>query len=241
MPLVKMPGARDIPIVSSGLRPLDRLLPSGGMPRGSLVEWLCEDDTSGGASLACAVAASLVSVGGTMIVVDRGGRLYPPAVMPWLSSSVGSGSQMIVVRPAHDDDEAWAIDQALRCPGVAAVVAWPRRVQATAMRRWQLAARSSHAVGLFVRPCRARREPSWAAHRIVVTSLPGGTLAVRRLRLMLADGPWALDGGHDPAVERTVEIAFDMAAGREASGMGLQRPELSQMALSRRGAACRAS
>lgn len=241
MPLVKMPESRDEQVAPSGLRPLDRLLPCGGVPRGSLVDWLCDDDVSGGVALACAVAASLAGGGGTLIVVDRGGRFHPPAVMPWLPVAAGDGSRMIVVRTGRDDDEAWAIDQALRCPGVAAVVAWPQRLHATAMRRWQLAARSSQAVGLLVRPGRARREPSWAKHRIVVASLPGGSLTIRRLRLTLADGPWALEAGHDPSVERAVDIAFDLATGREAVGMGHWQADAPQAAVSQRGAACRAS
>lgn len=237
-PLVEGWQSRDVPVVSSGLQSLDRLLPRGGVPRGSLVDWLCDDDVSGGVTLACAVAAALANREGTMIVVDRGSRFHPPAVMPWLPAG---GGRMIVVRPARDDDEAWAIDQALRCPGVAAVVAWPRRVHPTAMRRWQLAARSSQAVGLFMRPGRSRREPSWAMHRIVVMALPGGSLTVRRLRLALADGPWALDGFHDPAVERAVDVAFDLTTGREAVGIGRGWPEAAKTSFPQPGAACRAS
>jgi len=166
--------------VSTGFRPLDRLLPAGGVRRGSLIEWLAADDASGAVALACAVACRLAgprsarhaTAGSeavaalpatTILVVDRGGRFHPPAVLPWLEAMAcdvaardGSGGdgrrpQLVVARPSTDDDELWAIDQSLRCPGVAAVLAWPGRVHPTAMRRWQLAARSGGAVGLLVR------------------------------------------------------------------------------------------
>jgi len=157
------------PVVSSGFRSLDQLLPAGGVRRGSLVEWLA-DDAAGAVALAAAVACRLAVSqtfeqspprAATIVVVDRGTRFHPPAVMPWLETGAapaGSGSgrsvlrpQLVVARPSRDDDELWAIDQSLRCPGVAAVLAWPRRVHATAMRRWQLAARASGTVGLLVR------------------------------------------------------------------------------------------
>lgn len=224
-----MTKTRDVEVASSGFRPLDRLLPQGGLARGCLVDWLCDDDVSGGATLACAVGVSLAAGGGTLVVVDRGGRFHPPAVMPWLSGNAATRGQLIVARPARDDDEVWAIDQCLRCPGVAAVVAWPSRVHPTAMRRWQVAARSSQAVGLFMRPRRARREPSWAMHRIAVTPLPGGSLTVRWLRLAHADGPWSHDGivsGASLAIERMAEVALDLTTGREAIGTDRRRQDV---------------
>ena len=51
--------------------------------------------------------------------------------------------------------------------GVAAVIAWPERVHPTAMRRWQLAARGSGAVGLLVRP--AAPWLPWHRHGAAVT------------------------------------------------------------------------
>ena len=225
MPLLELPELaewRERPVVTSGFRSLDRLLPRGGVARGSLVEWLADDEVSGATALAAAVAVGMATaagetVGGTIIVVDRGGRFYPPAVMPWLAAAGVGGRrpQCIVARPARDDDEVWAIDQALRCPGITAVLAWPRQAHPTAMRRWQLAARSSQAVGLLVRPGRARREPSWAMHRIAVAPVADGALGSRRLRLTLVDGPWSVGGlaGH----ERSVEVAIDLVRGREAT------------------------
>ena len=82
--------------VATGFPSLDRLLPAGGVRRGSLVEWLASGDAGGAISLACAVACRLAdprwadqsraSQASTIVVVDRGQRFYPPAVIPWLDA-----------------------------------------------------------------------------------------------------------------------------------------------------------
>ena len=230
-------------IFPSGFRGIDRLLPVGGIGGGSLIEWI-GGPASGAATLAFAVAARLRVAraeggAGPILVVDRQGRFHPPAVMPWLEGppqgkSKGGGAAvgaLVVVRPSREEEEIWAIDQALRCPGVTAVLAWPQRVSSTALRRWQLAARGSGTVGFLVRPPRACREPSWAEARLNVAGVPMlgrwrgegthgwaptvGSLAVRRLRLSLQEGPWSCD---QPPDVPTVEIALDLATGREAIG-----------------------
>lgn len=249
-------------VIPSGFAAVDALLPAAGLRRGSLVEWLvgggaaacgagvgsatsaavvgdptAADATSGAGavSLAVAVACRLAAAPTspkTIVVVDRGGWFHPPAVLPWL----GDSRQLVVARPSHDDDEMWAIDQALRCRGVAAVVAWPRGVAGrsawggrepmpaggrrggtkpgsqwtVAMRRWQLAARASGAVGLLVRPAAVAREPSWAEVRLAVSPLPGGTLLERRLGLVKVGGSWS--GGLEG---RATEMVLDLARGCE--------------------------
>lgn len=236
--------------VPTGFAPLDRLLPAGGVLRGSLVEWLCHGEASGAAALASAVSCRLAGeadrAGGTastIVVVDRKGWFHPPAVLGWLERGKAIGRQaarLVVVRPAHDADEVWAIDQSLRCRGVAAVLAWPQRVHSTAMRRWQLAARASLAVGMFMRPLAAGRDPSWAAARIAVAAQPGESLTVRRLRLSLMGGPWA---GEAQIQERAVDIGLDLSRGCAAdprqtiSASPLPAPRI----LERERIACRAS
>ena len=242
MPLLELPERAELkenPVVASGFRPLDRLLPRGGVARGSLVEWLADDEVSGATALAAAVAVSLAGAvdSGAILVVDRGGRFHPPAVMPWLAAATtGSGDasrpQCIVARPARDDDEVWTLDQALRCPGITAVLAWPRQVHPTAMRRWQLAARSSQAVGLLVRPGWTRREPSWAMHRIAVTPMADGSLGSRRLQLSLLDGPWSA-AGLAGSYERSVEVVLDLVRGCEAAGSDQRLMGMSRLGVSR--------
>jgi hypothetical protein len=268
---VGLPGDREA--VSSGWPALDGLLPGGGVRRGSLIEWLAgEADAacgSGAATLACAVACRLAASrddarGGLIVVVDRAGWFHPPAVLPWLG-----GARLVVARPSRDDDEMWAIEQSLRCAGVAAVVAWPRLAAAwslergvaaerrsagrgglqqwtTIMRRWQLAARSAGAVGLFVRSPQASCEPSWAESRLAVSAAPGGSLVERRLRVARVGGVWCraeADAG------RPIEIVLDMARGRAAPDVsspmsrrqGIARPHVAPEIVPQGGASCRAS
>ena len=172
--------------------------------------------------MASAVAVSMATpiTGGTLFVVDRTGQFYPPAVMPWLSSTSvhcperSLTPRLIIVRPSRDADQIWAIDQALRCSGVTVVLAWLGHIHPTVMRRWQLAARSSHAIGLLVRPKSMWREPTWAAHRLDVAPLMYQALTSRRFRLSLVDGPWT---GADQLQghKQSVEIVFDLLRGIE--------------------------
>jgi len=243
--------------ITSGFTAVDALLPTGGLRRGSLIEWLAGPATAAGdaegslmpnqataaagdvtsgagaVSLAVAVACRISSAPAgpsSIVIVDRGGWFHPPAVLPWLADS----QQLVVARPSHDDDEIWTIDQALRCRGVAAVVAWPRGVAGrsawgsrqpasgqrgrstpgsqwtVAMRRWQLAARASGVIGLLVRPVAAAREPSWAEARLAVSPLPGGTLLARRLQILKVGGSWS--GGLEG---RATETVLDLARGCE--------------------------
>ena len=294
--------------VATGFPALDRLLPAGGVRRGSLVEWLAggAERLAGGAerlaggvgggaiSLACAVACRLAdprwaeqsraSQASTIVVVDRGQRFYPPAVIPWLDAmgdatthAQSKGDRrphLVVARPSRDDDELWTIDQALRCPGVAAVLAWPNRIHATAMRRWPLAARASGAVGLLVRGLSGcglsecgfsgrvpagksigPSGPTWADAKLAISPVAGepvADLAVRRLRLSLAGGPWA---GNEMLEERSTELLLDLTNGREATrrqrvpvrhtapvvATGLQATGLQKGRIQPEGVACRAS
>gem|GEM_PF-816651 len=319
-----LPGA----CVSSGFRELDKLLPAGGVRRGSLLEWLpaavavhetppewtpskCltsqpnirtarapsaaraqalqgvrEGQThqaaqadrseqkapgdqrargrsnwnaseggslgSGVVTLAMATAvqvtrtaASEMGAAATVLVVDRSGWFYPPAVMRWLGADrwqVARGQvQLIVARPSRDDDEIWAIDQALRCAGVGAVVACPSQavVCSKVMRRWQLAARGSGAVGMFVRPWQCWRDPSWAEVRLVTSPLRGAShhaeVSLRRWQIERLSSVLYGEG-------RSCELSLDLERGVEGLPAARWLPPRQQSLggeRSRRESACR--
>ena len=110
--------------------------------------------------------------GGAVVVLDRTGEFYPLA-------AVAQGiepARLIVVHPGNQADHTWALDQALRCPAVAAVVAWPEsldgKLDGRTFRRLQLAVEQGGGLGLLIRPESVRCQPSWADVRLLVEPLP---------------------------------------------------------------------
>ena len=169
--------------ISSGCLPLDRALPQRGFQRGSLIEWIAGGVGSGASLLAMLAARS--ACGGssplqssasplqstsslqsnrTLVLVDRGQSFYPPAA----NACQLDLQNTIIVHPTSEKDECWALEQALRCPDVAAVVGWPQRLTSHTFRRLQLAAEHGGSLGLLIRPAAARHESSWASVRMLV-------------------------------------------------------------------------
>jgi len=143
--------------VASGYAALDGLLPGGGIRRGSMVEFLGRP--GGGAGLlglfwACRVAGQE----GFVMVVDETGWFYPPA-----AAALGLDlHRLLVIRAANSKDRLWALDQALRCPAVAAVWSWVARLAPADYRRLALAVEQSGVIGLLSRPERVRGQPCWS-------------------------------------------------------------------------------
>ena len=187
-------------LLSTGWPPLDRLLPGGGLRRGSLVEWLAPEPGSGAALLAWQAAQQAAQQGGAIVVLDRRREVYPPALAAWGVAL----ERVIFVQPENARDEGWAWDQALRCPGVAAVWGWVERVDDSLFRRWQLSAEASGCLGLLLRPGAARTGPTWADVRWWVE--PQAATADRRLRVELLRCR--------PAGSGSVELVLDEWSGQ---------------------------
>ena len=213
-------------LLGCGWPALDRLLPERGFRRGWLVECLGAAGDGAG-TFALALARQAAGSQGTLVAIDRLGTFYPPA-----AERLGIAlERLIVVRPQNDADCAWAIDQSLGWPGVAAVWCLPGEQDEHTFRRWQLAAETSGAVGLLVRQPAVRREPCWAQLRLLVEPIatrpiatrPSATQPIatralaasgsraigrrRRLRVELVRGRGAVEGG-------SVEIEFPPRASR---------------------------
>jgi protein ImuA len=78
--------------------------------------------------------------------------------------------------PLTDQERFWAMGQALRCPGVAVVLADASKMDLNTSRRLQLAAEAGNRgegmgpLALLARPYKELETPSWAATRWVVRS-----------------------------------------------------------------------
>ena len=154
--------------VTSGFPALDQVLPQGGLEAGSLVEWLSQGPGSGTLPLALQMARQVCDERGLLVMVDRTHRLYPPALETWGFSL----QRLLWVRPKSVEDERWAVDQALRCPGVSAVWCSMGALDSRWLRRFQLAAETGGTLGLLERPGAVRGQPSWADLQIVSRPRP---------------------------------------------------------------------
>lgn len=178
----RLPGGKESlrGTISSGIPPLDAVLPGGGFRRGTLVEWLDARQGAGAGLLALQGARQALRLGGMLVVLDGEREFYPPAAL-------GQGielARLVVLRIREPADAIWALEQALRCAGVAGVIARIARLPDRSFRRLQLAAEAGGSLGFLIRPPQAWWTPSWAEIRFWVGSggkrpplVPQGTIS----------------------------------------------------------------
>jgi hypothetical protein len=161
---LEMPRSGGSPPVSSGCAALDQMLPENGFRRGTLIEWLSAGEGTGTGTLALLAARAVCQNGGVLAVINRRRDFCPPAAI-----RLGiRPEQFVVIRAESPADNDWAMDQVLRSPAVAAVLAWPEKIDGRTFRRWQLAVEEGGGLGLLLRPAAARADPSWADVRLLV-------------------------------------------------------------------------
>lgn len=191
-------GGRRVPFCLIGSRAATDAAENGkdapGVPLefrwGTLVEWLSAAPGGGAQTLAVCTAREACRQGGVLVVLDRCGSFYPPAAV-----RMGiEPEKMLVVRTGKPSDYFWALDQALRCPAVAAALAWPEKLDGHTFRRLQLAAEEGDTLGLLIRLSHARGEPSWADLRLLVEPLPSRDNG-RRLKIEVLRSRGSTGGG----------------------------------------------
>ncbi len=170
-------------VVSTGVPFIDGLLPAGGFPRGTLIEWFAPAHGCGSEilSLLAARAAMTATVhptcntgqttasnstctpssghhGGALVVIDSQQTFYSPAAVAWGIDL----ERTIVIRQANPQKMRWAINQCLRSTAVAVVWGYLGEVDERWLRRFQLSAEEGGTLGLFYRPQALRQLPSWS-------------------------------------------------------------------------------
>jgi cell division inhibitor SulA/protein ImuA len=162
------------PTVSTGYAALDRELPGGGWPTGTLSEVL-HDGVGIGEVAFLAGALARASDGDRMI-----GWINPPH-LPYAPALAQSGlalDRCLVVRPANRDDALWATEQALRSGACGAVLFWLGHDEYAWLRRLQMAAEAGRAMAVMFRSTAAERL-STPAHLRVVLTRENGELKIR--------------------------------------------------------------
>ena len=154
----------------TGFADFDALLPGGGWPVGAITELMPETQGIGELSLLLPALAKLSRAGRYLVWIAPPCQPYPLAL-----AQHGLVLNRLVLVQAHDARTVlWAAEQALRCPAIGAVLAWPVALDDRGVRRLQLAAETGGSCGLLYRPPSAALQPSPAALRLRLKALSAG-------------------------------------------------------------------
>ena len=161
----------------TGFEALDRELPGGGWPRGTLTELLVGRAGIGELRLVLPALAALSWAG------RRIAWLAPPH-LPYAPALAAGGidlAQLALVHAPARRDALWAAEQVLRSASCHALVAWLPRARYDELRRLAVAAESSRAWVALFRPPEAAQAASPAALRMALEPA-SNELSVRILK-----------------------------------------------------------
>ena len=123
---------------------IDQRLPGGGLARAAVHEVLAADP--GAAAGFCGLL--LARARGTVLWIAAEPDAWPPG----LARFGLSPADLVLVQAPRRQDALWAMEESLRCPGVAGALLAIEDLDLTAARRLQLAAEAGGAIGLLLRP-----------------------------------------------------------------------------------------
>ena len=158
------------PGIASGFAALDAELPGGGWPCGALSEILPQHEGIGELRILGPALAQLASRGKFIAWIAPPHLPYAPA----LAAAGIALERTVIVKTSRDGDSLWAAEQALRSAACGGVLAWPRDIRYTQLRRLQFAAEDGRCLAVLFRPPRAAHEPTPAVLRIALATSAGG-------------------------------------------------------------------
>ena len=160
---------------------LDDHLPWGGLPLGALHEIVSPGaggpETASAAAGFCAALLARLAVRGPVLWIAARPDIYAPGLLGFAPGASGArgavwADRLVLVRARGRAGILWAMEEALRTPGLGAVVAEARALDATASRRLQLAAESHGVTALLLCPEDACPVPGAALTRWCLTAAP---------------------------------------------------------------------
>lgn len=156
-----------------GLGPLESAFPNGVFPTGTIHEMICP--TPGQAAATSGLMAGLLGLlmkqEGACLWISISRKLFPPALVAFDMEP----HRVIFIDLQREKDILWAMEEALKCEGLAAVVAEVREISFAQSRRLQLAVESSRVTGFLLRNDPRKLGATTCVARWQITSLPSET------------------------------------------------------------------
>lgn len=164
---------------------IDRALPGGGLARAAVHEVLAAEPGAAAGFCALVLARSRAAREGAVLWIAPEPDAWPPG----LARFGLSPADLVLVQAPRRQDALWAMEESLRCPGVAGALLALDGLDMTAARRLQLAAEAGGALGLLLRPDAEEEGGATAA----LTRWRVGALAGTGSAHDLGDPRWSLE------------------------------------------------
>ncbi len=157
-----------------GLGPVEAAFPNGVFPLGNVHEMVCantEQATAGSGFVTCLLSV-LMKNGGVCLWVGRSDNLFPLA----FKSFGVEPDRVIFITLTKDKEVLWVMEEALKCAGLAAVVAEAGEIDFKQSRRLQLAVEQSQVTGFILRNESGKMGSTACAARWKIKPLPSGQI-----------------------------------------------------------------
>jgi len=160
------PGAR----VDMGLGPVAAAFPRGEFPTGAVHELLSHTAEDGAATggFVAALLGPLMRNGGIGLWIGARRTVFPPALKRFGLDP----EKLVFIDLPRQKDAIWAMEEALKCEGLAGVVGEIRDLDFTASRKLQLAVEKSRVTGFLLRHQSRNPGTVAAVARWKITALP---------------------------------------------------------------------
>lgn len=132
-----------------GLGFIKRAFPNASFPLAAIHEFFCDgaEDVAASAGFIGGIVSAIMQKSGVSVWISTSQMIFPPA----LKTFGIKPDKIIFVNVQKDKEILWVMEEALKCEGLAAVIAETPEISFTASRRFQIAVEQSRVTGFIIR------------------------------------------------------------------------------------------
>jgi protein ImuA len=149
---------------------MSEAFPQGSFPLGAVHEMISEgaEARASTAGFSSGILTGLIQNGGAAVWIGNAPTLFPPALK---SFGINPG-QVIFIDLKKEKDQLWAMEEALKCSALSAVIGEIPELSFTHSRRFQLAVEQSKTTGFILRNNPKTQSPNACVARWKIKPLP---------------------------------------------------------------------
>lgn len=174
--ILRLEGYKSVtsPSLDAGLGPIKYAFPNETFPLGAVHEFLSSkaEETAAATGFIAGLLASLMKGEGAAHWISASRKIFPPA----LKTFGIDPDRIIFVDLPREKEVIWAMDEALKCSALTAVVGEMKEITFTHSRRLQLAVENSQVTGFLLRNDSPRLNATACVSRWKIHPLPSESI-----------------------------------------------------------------